>query len=94
MLVNLWEMRPDWTFDCYENGVQTSGRLTPWRATTPSTAISATRADRMAALFVVRDGPHGRPLAAIRPREPRAAIRITVTDQKGAPLHVIDTKIE
>ena len=28
ILLNLWEMRPDWTFTCYENGAQTSGRLT------------------------------------------------------------------
>lgn len=49
----------------------------------------------MAALFVVRDGPHGPDhWLQYAPADPAAAIRITVTNHKGTLLHVIDTKIE
>ena len=95
MLVNLWEMRPDWTFDCYENGVQTSGRLTRVARYDPIHRDFCNQGligwQRYSWCATVRTADHWLQYV---PANPAAAIRITVTDQKGALLHVIDTKIE
>ena len=95
VLVNLWEMRPDWTFDCYENGVQTSGRLTRVARYDPIHRDFCNQGligwQRYSWCATVRTADHWLQYV---PANPAAAIRITVTDQKGALLHVIDTKIE
>ena len=95
VLVNLWEMRPDWTFDCYENGVPTSGRLTRVARYDPIHRDFCNQGligwQRYSWCATVRTADHWLQYA---PADPAAAIRITVTNHKGTLLHVIDTKIE
>ena len=95
ILVNLWEMRPDWTFTCYENGVQTSGRLTRVARYDPVHRDFCNREligwERYSWCATVRTADHWLQYV---PEDPAASVRITVANQKGSLLHVIDTKIE
>ena len=95
ILVNLWEMRPDWTFTCYENGVQTSGRLTRVARYDPVHRDFCNQEligwERYSWCATVRTADHWLQYV---PEDPAASVRITVANQKGSLLHVIDTKIE
>ena len=95
ILINLWEMRPDWSFTCYENGVLTSGRLTRVARYDPIHREFCNREligwQKYSWCATVRTTDHW---LQYLPEDPTANVRITVSDQHGALQYVIDTKIE
>lgn len=95
ILVNLWGMRSDWTFTCYENGQSAGGSLTRVARYDPIHRQfcdeGAIAWERYSWCATVRTADHWLQYV---PENPAADIRITVADGNGALLHVIDTRIE
>lgn len=95
VLVNMWEMRPDWTFTCYENGQQTSGNLTRVSRYDPIHRGFCNQEligwKKYSWCATSRTVDHW--LQYI-PTDPAADISISVTNHKGSLQYVVGTKIE